>query len=53
MLRFKVLFYSTDVFKNVGMSLKTAQAATTGVGAVSVVMTAIVVSFMISLISND
>ncbi|XP_065061939.1 solute carrier family 2, facilitated glucose transporter member 3-like isoform X2 [Rhopilema esculentum] len=38
-----VLFYSTDVFKNVGLSLKNAQLATTGVGAVSVIMTAIVV----------
>ncbi len=38
------MFYSTDVFKNVGLSLNNAQAATTGVGAVSVFMTAIVVS---------
>eukprot|EP00794_Sanderia_malayensis_P004877 gene4877-5516_t len=41
-----VLFYSTDVFKSVGLSLTNAQAATCGVGAVSVLMTAIVVKLV-------
>ena len=38
-----ILFYSTNLFKNAGMSQSASQAATCGVGALSVIVTIIVI----------
>ena len=41
---FQILYYSTSLFEGVGMSPEDGQAATCGVGVLSVIMTAVIVS---------